>query len=254
MMLAFLLIYDRSLLKIRLKHFWIFLGTGIVSMASFNYLYTMTVELTTLSLAAVLLATAPVFVVLLSAVIFGERITLVKVVAMILVYLGAVLVADAFEAGLSITFWGIVTGIASSLGYALYSIFSRSALLRGYKPMTINAYSFVFASLGCAVFADFGQIAAVMDRAPVLNGLVLVLHALTGVFAPYLLYTFAMQYVDTGRAAILASSEPATATLAGAVAYGEMPTLVSLIGMLLVFAALAVMSRPTPAVPVGRPP
>lgn len=249
MMVVFLVAYDPSLLKVRLRHLWCFVGAGIASMALFNYLYTLAVGLTTLSFAAVLLCTAPVFVVLLSAVIFGERVTPVKLVAMLLTYLGCVLVADAFQAGQSVTLWGVVTGIASSLGYALYSIFSRSALLRGYRPMTINAYSFIFASAGCAVFADFGQIASIVSRAPALNASIMLLHALIGVFLPYLLYTFGMQYVDTGRAAILASCEPATATVAGAVAYGEMPTPISLVGMLLVFAALALMSG---SFPIGR--
>ena len=41
----FLLVYDRRLLKIRLRDIWCFIGTGIVSMAFFNFCYLIVVFL-----------------------------------------------------------------------------------------------------------------------------------------------------------------------------------------------------------------
>nr|WP_316622496.1 DMT family transporter [uncultured Ruminococcus sp.] len=55
----FVLIYKRSLFKIHLKDIWIFLGSGVISVGLFTYCYFSSIELSSLSVAAVLLYTAP---------------------------------------------------------------------------------------------------------------------------------------------------------------------------------------------------
>ena len=73
MMLVFLAVYNRKLLKIRWKDLWCFLGTGICSIVFFGYCYNRTIVLTSLSVAAILLYTAPIFVMILSRFLFGEK-------------------------------------------------------------------------------------------------------------------------------------------------------------------------------------
>ena len=58
-MLVALLVFDRSALKIRVKDIWCFIGTGAFSVSFFNFCYFKTITLTSLSVAAVLLYTAP---------------------------------------------------------------------------------------------------------------------------------------------------------------------------------------------------
>ena len=62
----FLLFYNRSLLRIKLRDLWCFLGTGLLSIVFFNYCYFRAITMTSLSVAAVLLYTAPAFVMVLS--------------------------------------------------------------------------------------------------------------------------------------------------------------------------------------------
>lgn len=64
-MLAGLLLLDRKALKIRLKDIWCFVGTGALSVTFFNFCYFKTMTLTSLSVAAILLYTAPAFVMLM---------------------------------------------------------------------------------------------------------------------------------------------------------------------------------------------
>ena len=61
-MLIGLLVFDRKALKIKVKDIWCFIGTGAFSVAFFNFCYFKTMTLTSLSVAAVLLYTAPAFV------------------------------------------------------------------------------------------------------------------------------------------------------------------------------------------------
>ncbi len=64
----FLFIKDRKLLYVNLRHLPVFLGTGIVSFAFFNICYMFSIVENSLSVAAVLLYTSPIWVVTLSAI------------------------------------------------------------------------------------------------------------------------------------------------------------------------------------------
>ena len=69
-MAVVLLIKDKRLFKIRLKDIWCFFGTGIVSIVFFNMCYFKEITVTSLSVAAILLYTAPAFVMIISAICF----------------------------------------------------------------------------------------------------------------------------------------------------------------------------------------
>ena len=240
-----ILFFKRDALRIKLKDCWYFIGTGIVSMLLFNYLYNQTISLVTLSLAATLLCTAPIFVLLLSAVLFREKMTPIKLAAVTLAVIGCILVSGLLENAVAFSLAGILMGIAASFGYALYSIFTRLAMNKGYDSLTINVFSFLFASLGGSFFTDFGPITLALKESPIAFGSFLFLHAVIASVAPYILFTWGMKYVDTGRAAILSSCEPVAATIFGLLLYQEVPSLLAVTGMLLVLGSIVLLNRPT---------
>lgn len=157
-----LLFYKPSLLKIKFRDCWIFIGTGIISILFFNFCYFTTIQETQLSFAVIMLYTAPVFVMLLSAVLFKEKITVRKIIALAVAFTGAAFVSlSGNGGGNSITVRGILLGLGSGLGYALYSIFSRYALMRENKTLTIVFWTFVFSALGGIVLVDVNGIFSV---------------------------------------------------------------------------------------------
>ena len=74
-----MLIKDKSLFKIKLKDIWCFIGTGFISLFTFNLCYFTAIEMTSIAIAVVLLYTSPAFVILLSRILFKEKITKIKV-------------------------------------------------------------------------------------------------------------------------------------------------------------------------------
>ena len=94
-----LLIKDKSLFKIKIKDLWLFVAAGILSIVLFNFCYYKTMALTSLSVAAVLLYTAPFFVVIMSIFIFKQRLTLKKCAACVTAFEGCCLVTGAFGTG-----------------------------------------------------------------------------------------------------------------------------------------------------------
>lgn len=240
-MFLFLFAYDRRLLIIKWKDLWCFLGTGIASIVFFNFCYFKAITMTSLSVAAVLLYTAPAFVILFSHILFGESLTARKVLALILTFVGCVLVTGMLEHTGSVSTGGILLGLGAGLGYAMYTIFSRCALKKGYHSFTISFYTFLVAAIGAIPMADLRMTLKVSGGSAVMIGYSFMFGFITTVLA-FIMYTTGMSMMDSGKAAIIASVEPVVATIIGVVLYHESLTLCQWIGVVLVFGAIVMCS------------
>ena len=239
-----ILILKRDLLRIKLRDLWCFIGTGFTSAIALNLFFSMSVVMNSLSLAAILLSTAPIFVVLIAAPIFKEKITSVKLQALVIAIIGCILTSGIIGEETVFSLPGILIGVAAGVGYALYSIFTKAALNKGYDSLTVNVYSFGIGSLFCIPFTDFGIFASSFAAVGNILLLVLVLHALFGALLPYLLYTYGLKYIDAGKASILVSCEPVAATIFGIFLYNEIPGPISVIGIAVVLFALVLLNLP----------
>ena len=244
---AFLAATKPALLRIRARDWPLFFGTGVLSLLFFNWCYFGAIAASGVSVAVVLLYTSPVFVVVLSAVFFGEALTRRKLIALALTILGCVLVAGLFSSGETIGARAVLLGLGAGLGYALYSIFGRVAL-RKYDTMTITVWTFAFAAAGSLIGCLFEKGGAPFSAALCPSGIFAVLGiALVACVLPYLLYTKGLSGVETGRAAILAAVEPAVGALIGITVFHEPMTPGKAAGMALIFASILVLSVQEPA-------
>lgn len=240
-MFAALGLFRRDLMKVKAKDFWIFLGGGMASVILFNFCYFQTIQRASLSTAAILLYTSPVFVLLLSVPLFGEKLTRKKLICLVLAITGCALASGVASGGMALSPMTLLLGLGSGFGYGLYSIFSRFALQRGYHPITITAYIFLFGALGGIPLTDFGQITQVV-RADGGNLIYLMVYTLVTTIVPYISYTTGLQQVENGVAAVLACIEPVMATVFGIFVFSEMPTLSGWLGILLVLIALTALN------------
>lgn len=236
----YLLIFDRNAFKIKLKDLWCFIGTGIISLFFFSTCYFSALNYTSLAVAAILLYTAPVFVMLISLVLFKEKLNLQKVLGLILAFSGCVLVSGVGSEG-EISWIGILLGLGSGFFYALYSIFGRFAINRGYGAWTMTFYTFLFCASCCAFLADWGKIgtAVVTDSSAWLW--ILGLGFVTA-FLPYILYSYALENMESSKASILASIEPVVSALCGVLVFHEVITPLGIAGILLVLSAIVVLN------------
>ena len=236
-----LLIKDKKLFRIRLRDLWCFAGTGLLSIVFFNLCYFKEITITSLSVAAILLYTAPAFVMLISAVCFKERLTIKKVIALVLSFTGLIFVTGLFGgSGVErLTFTKLVIGLGAGLGYALYSIFSRYAIERGYESYTISFYTFVFATLATVFFAKPGNVvAAVTESAG--SVFLAIAFVLVSTVIPYITYTLGLKSVENGQASIIASVEPVVATLNGIIWFHEKMSWSVVLGIVLVLGGIII--------------
>lgn len=231
-MAVLLLIRNPRELRIRMKDIWCFVGTGICSVTFFNVCYFSCMQLTGLSVAAILLYTAPSFVMVLSFFLFKERLGAQKLTALGLAFVGCVMVSGGF-AGDGIGMAGLLTGLGAGFGYALYSIFGRYAIRRGYSSYTITFYTFLLAGVGTLPLLKPEHFAESVLNSAKLIPFAIVVAILTTV-AAYLLYTAGLRGMENGKASIIASVEPVMASLVGLTIYGETLTLSGIFGMFLV--------------------
>lgn len=235
----FLFIKDRNLLKIRLSHIWYFIGTGICSFMFFNICYLFSIQANGMSVASVLLYTAPAFVCIMSAIFFKERLTIKKLSAVAAAFCGCALVSGV-GAAQSMTINGLLLGLGAGFGYALYSIFACVALKK-YSSFTVTAYTFLFACAGIIPFLNFGEFFGKVSAFPDCIWLLLLLGLVTNLI-PYISYTSGLAGVSPGAASVMASVEPLVATLLGVLIYSEQLTLFGIAGMGLIVLSIVVLN------------
>lgn len=230
---------DRSIFRIRWRHIPYFLCTGIASVQIFTLLYFSCQELCSLAVAAILLYTAPAFVVLMSAILWKEPVTKQKLTALALAFLGCVAVSGIFSGAVTVTPLGLLLGLGSGFFYATYSIFARYAL-RHYQPMTVTYYTFVFAGFSSILLSDPAQTAAIVfsgGRTALLTlGLIVISTVL-----PFILYTKGLSQLESGKASILASLEPVVAALTGIIAFGEPLAVGVIIGLACILGSVYIL-------------
>jgi len=61
--------------------------------------------------------------------------------------------------------------------------------------------------------------------------------------APYVLYTTGLRYVESGRASIYATVEPAVATIISVTVFSEQLTLTKISGMLMILLSVVILAK-----------
>lgn len=239
-------VYHPDYFKIKLKDIWIFVGAGVIGTLGLNICYNFSINELSLSLSAVLIALSPIFVIIFAFMLFHESITKKKIISIILALAGCVLTSGIFENNASMhwTWIGIFVGSAGAVFYALYSVFSKVGMKRGYQALTITFYSMVAITVVLLPFTQWGHIANYITLNPIRNTLFMVIHSLCTAVCPYAFYTIALDHMDAGKASILCSCEPVAAMVFGIFFFKEIPTALSIIGLIIVLVALAMLVLP----------
>ena len=229
--------------RFHLRDSWCFIGTGLVSIVFFSYCYFRNVEVSSAAVAAILMYTSPIFVTLLSALLFKEKFTKLKGLALILAIIGCALVSGITSILTPASLPGLLLGLGSGIGYALYSIFGRFALNKGYTPFFVTAMTFTFACVGVLPFVNIVALATKLINEPKYILLALIM-GLVGSCTPFALYTLGLRYMEASKAAILATLEPIVTALVGTFFYKEPIDIFIIIGIAMVLTAGILCSRP----------
>lgn len=231
-LIILVLVKYRNEVNVQVKHLPLFIGTGIFSITFFNWCYFTAIEEMSISIAVILLYTAPMFVAVLSYFFLHESMNRKKILAIIGTIIGCAFVSGITDISNSqITIFGLIVGLGSGLGYALYTIFSKIAL-KHYSPFSITLYTFIMASSFLIPFTQLWEkIDSFFHTEVFLYSLGLGLFPTVGA---YMLYTTGLKYVEGSTASMLATVEPIAAFLLGVFVYSEVLSSFQIIGALLI--------------------
>ena len=236
-----LFVKDRAGFRISIRDIPLFLGLGFGSILFFTVCYFTAITMMSLSTAAILLYTSPVWIMLMSVLFFHEKLDRRKLIALALAFAGCILVSGI--SGDGVTTVGLLVGLGSGIGYGLYSILGTVAL-RKYSPYTVTTYTFIFAAIGSWVICRPKDMIAKFSSATDISFLILFccLTALITAVIPFLAYTLGLERVEASKAGIIATIEPMVATLIGIAVFSEPLTLMSGAGIILILSAVVVLN------------
>ncbi len=238
--LVFVFIYNKKLFKIALCDLWMFICSGVFSIMCLTVFYFLAISSdTSMSVSAILLYTAPVWVMIFSCIFFKETFTARKLIALICAFLGCVLISSGSD--VKVTLHGFIYGLISGLAYASYSIFGKIATKK-YHPFTFTLYSFIFSAIGIVfVLILSGDIC--LSNVTFSPNLI-IMFFLTGLFTtflPFILYTKGLSKTEPSKASIMASFEPLSASVCG-LFLGEKLSFTVILGMLGIVLAIVVLN------------
>lgn len=233
-------LFKRGVFRIKLRHLPIFVGAGLFSVLGLAVTYFNCQMHCSLAVAGILLYLAPSFVVLMSALFWKAPITKRKVMALVVSFLGCVLVSGIMSGALTVSVTGLLLGIGAGFCYATYTIFAHYGL-EHYDSLTMIYWTFFFAGLGSLAFLNWGELAPALPHGTTwigMAGLVVIATVL-----PYLFYTKGLEVVESGKASIIANVEPVVAALTGVVFFHEVLNVWTVLGIVCVLGGVVLLAK-----------
>lgn len=230
--LLLVILFDRSSLKIARKDLWVFVLFGVVKTVS-DLLLFLAQSRINISLSTVLQMTSPYWVIVFSAFLLSEKITLKTVCCVIVAAIGCVLVTGILEEELSFDTIGILAALGSGIMFALYSVGTKIVINKGYSPNTGILYMFLFGTICIVPFTDNAEILtrSVAEWDVLFNVLMM---GIVMSLVTFKLQSYGLKHLEAGKVAIILLLEIVVATFVGILLYNEVLSALNIIGTILV--------------------
>ena len=229
--------------KIDLQGLMLCLVLGVFSQAFFNITYIESIENVGVATASVLLYTAPIFVIAMSAIFLKETLTKRKIGALAINVLGCTLtVTGGNFNSTNFSVYGVAMGISAGFLYALMTILGKITSSKNYNPVTIVFYSFLFGAIVLAFFAKpWNSIQGLINVRFIMAAIGFGLIPTVG---SYFFYMKGLsKNLQASKVPIIASVETVVAAIIGMGFLGEARGLIKIMGIVCVVLSISVMSK-----------
>ena len=185
------------------------------------------IQISTVAVGLLTFSTYPFFVAILEPCFFKEKLTFFALFSAILIFAGVALILPSFNFDNNTTrgvFWGILSGFT----FAVLSLFNRK-YVQTYSPLIITFFQNSFAALVLFPFLFF-------ETWELHSGDIFFLMVL-GIFCTaiaHALFISGLKHVKTQVASIVAGLEPVYGIIFALVLFGEVPSLRTLSGGVLI--------------------
>jgi drug/metabolite transporter (DMT)-like permease len=238
-MLVSIILLKRGLLKIKKKDVPQLLVFAVLAVALQRIAYFYAVDLTTATIAAVLFYTYPIFVTVHASLFLKEKLTFSIILAIVLTFLGVAFVVKAYEtAWLNANLSGLAFGMLASLLFALYFLMAKK-LRNSYTSWTLLLYGDGLGAIALtpALCFSFSEIISYPQQLWLLIIVIGLFPSLTA----YLLFSYALKYVESSKGSILSVIEPLSAAIFSATILRERFEPLQIVGVALALAGIVLL-------------
>lgn len=211
------------------------IGMGGIGYAGQSFLYMTAIKYASAGLVALLLYLYPFFVAVLSMAFLNEKLTRVKVIALILALCGAALTVGPVSGQLL----GALMAITAALVYSIYIIVGANVTR---SVSAIQSSTVIFASAGLVygtlTFVNGGNFPSSSPGWLTILGIVFI-----STVIPVATFLMGLERVGPTNAAMLSTVEPVVTVLLAAWLFGDKLEPVVLIGGVLILAAVILLTR-----------
>jgi drug/metabolite transporter (DMT)-like permease len=246
-----LLIVRPRLLKIPLKFLPLLIVYGLV-LSLFNACWTLSVSINGAAVGTVLCYSSAAFTAILGWWFLKEKLGWGKIAAVLLSISGCLLVSGAlYASSWQANLLGIVTGVATGLFYAIYSLMGRTFSQRGLNIWVMQFYTFGFAALFLFIYntllggilpgsaQNFSQL--FWSPLDFKGWLILFLLAAGPTLLGFGTYNVSLTYLSSSVANLIVTLEPVFTTISAYFIFGERLSLIQLVGGLMIVGGVVVI-------------
>ena len=220
---------------------------GIFGVAVSNYFYYVAIQRTNVATAIILQYTAPVWVLLYTALRGAQRPSLRKSMAVALAVAGCALAVGLIGSGhFRMDVVGVTAALLSAFSFAFYNVGGHNVLAR-YDRWKVLMWVLVGTSaFWICVNPPWKIVAAHYGRQ---QWEFMLVFSLVSVLGPFSCYFAGLQYLEPTRAIVASCLEPVFSIVIAAVVLGELVRPTQTVGIVLVLIAIVLIQLPERAAP-----
>lgn len=240
-MMIYVLANNKNLYQVKPRELVLFILGGVAVYLTSSAYYS-SMQLTSVSTAVILMYTSPVLVMIYSVAFMGERLTKLKLISVVCMFVGCALVSGVIG-GMKFDTFGILLGFGSSIAYTAYNIFTKIQMKNKSNPVSASMYCFIAMSIVSLFFSEPVEYLSLTAQNPLLLIPILIALGIMTCFLPYFLYTLALKSLPVGTASALGIVEPLAATIFSITLLGEQVSIASVSGIILILVAVYMLSK-----------
>lgn len=247
-LLPILLIYRRRSLRLDKKHFMFTLIYGCF-LGIFNSIWVLSVNFNGAAVATVLAYSSAGFTAIFAYFIFREKITIHKVVAIILSMTGSIMVSKAYLPEMwQVNAISIVIGLVSGAFFAGYTLFGKASLQRQIDPWGSMFYTFFIGAMFILILSLFRSIpgapataSEIVPNLGTIGWFWMIFLSIGPTLLGFGLYNVSMMFIPASVTNLLATSEPAMTAVQAYFLLGERLNWVQILGSVIILGAVIII-------------
>lgn len=230
MFVILLFLRKQNIFAIKKQDFPRFLILGVLNIPLNQFLFFVSIKLTTAPNVALAYALSPIFILIIATIFLKEKVTIRKIFGIVIAFLGIGLILT--EKGLSLKseyFLGNILALVASISWALYSTYGKP-LIREYGSIFTTAVAMFFGFILYLpisfALGDFNDIEMVKS----IHWLQIIYLAVMTSGLAYLLWYYALKRLPASNVGVFNNLQPVFTTILSMIFFGQVLTGIYLIG------------------------